>query len=184
MSVENLKRAQDISRGVLAQVSADQLDNQTPCRAWKVTDLIDHMVGAQHWGVSVLRGEQPTQAGAGASAGDFASAFDAAAAVCADEFGADGALDGTVNLGSELPAAALLGLMCTDTFTHAWDLAKATGQDTDLDPELAEQLLAGARVAVPDGFRSEDGAIFGFEQQAPEGASAADRLAAFLGREV
>ena len=27
--------------------------------------------------------------------------------------------------------AALLGLAVTDTFTHAWDLAKATGQDTD-----------------------------------------------------
>jgi uncharacterized protein (TIGR03086 family) len=83
-----------------------------------------------------------------------------------------------------MPATALLGLATTDTFTHAWDLAKATGQDTDLAPEMAAQLLAASREAIQPAFRSEEGTIFGFEQEAPEGASNADQLAAFLGRTV
>jgi len=78
----------------------------------------------------------------------------------------------------------LMGLSMTDTFTHAWDLARATGQDTNLAPELAAQLLAQSRQSIQPAFRSEDGAIFGLEQSAPEGASPADQLAAFLGRTV
>ena len=62
--------------------------------------------------------------------------------------------------------------------------AKATGQNTDLVPALAAQLLEGAKVAISPAFRSEEGAVFGFEQVAPAGACNADQLAAFLGRKV
>jgi hypothetical protein len=42
-----------------------------------------------------------------------------------------------------------------------------------------------ARAAIPDQFRGEDGkAPFGPAREAPTGATAADRLAAHLGREV
>ncbi len=77
-----------------------------------------------------------------------------------------------------------MSLATTDTLTHAWDLAKATGQNTDLAPDLAEQLLAGARVAISDDVRGDEPMPFGKEQPCPEGASAADRLAAFLGRTI
>jgi uncharacterized protein (TIGR03086 family) len=66
---------------------------------------------------------------------------------------------------------------------HGWDLAHATGQSTDIDPELAGQLLEAARLFVQPAFRGEDGkAPFGPEQQAPPNARPADQLAAFLGR--
>ena len=82
-----------------------------------------------------------------------------------------------------MPASAFMGLATTDTFTHGWDLAKATGQSTDIDPQLAEQLLAGSKMAIQEAFRGPDGkAPFGAEQQAPAGATKADELAAFLGR--
>ena len=38
--------------------------------------------------------------------------------------------------------------------------------------------------AIQDAFRGPEGAPFGPEQPAPAGASAADQLAAFLGRRV
>jgi uncharacterized protein (TIGR03086 family) len=84
----------------------------------------------------------------------------------------------------QMPGSAFVGLATTDTFAHGWDLAKATGQNTDLAPELAGQLLVGARQAIQPAFRSEDGAVFGLEQTAPAGACNADQLAAFLGRTV
>jgi uncharacterized protein (TIGR03086 family) len=77
-----------------------------------------------------------------------------------------------------------MGLAMTDTFTHAWDVAKATGQDTDLAPELAAQLLEASKMMIQPAFRSEEGTVFGPEQTAPDGASTADQLAAFLGRKV
>ena len=52
----------------------------------------------------------------------------------------------------EMPGAAFVGIAATDTFTHGWDVAKATGQKTDLDPDLAAQMLAGARQFVSPGF--------------------------------
>jgi hypothetical protein len=46
-------------------------------------------------------------------------------------------------------------------------------------------LLSGVKGALPPEVRGADGeAPFGPEQQAPEGASNADHLAAFLGRTV
>ena len=82
-------------------------------------------------------------------------------------------------------ARLVLGLAATDTFIHGWDLAKSTGQPTDLEPELATQLLAGRGLAISSSMRGADGvAPFGPEQQAPPGASSADQLAAFLGRTI
>ena len=51
---------------------------------------------------------------------------------------------------AELPGGVYVNIATTDTFTHGWDLAKATGQSTDLDPELATQLLAFAQGFVSD----------------------------------
>jgi hypothetical protein len=72
-----------------------------------------------------------------------------------------------------------------DQFTHGWDLARAIGCLTDLDPGLAVRLLAHARVAIIDEFRGPDGqAPFGAAAQPPAGAGPAEQLAAFLGRSV
>ncbi len=96
-------------------------------------------------------------------------------------------MDKTVDLPwGQMPGGAFMGLATTDIFTHSWDLARATGQSTDLDPELAAQLLAGSKASIQDAFRGPDGsgAPFGPQQQAPDGATTADQLAAFLGRVV
>ena len=83
----------------------------------------------------------------------------------------------------EFPAATFIGLTTTDAFVHGWDVAKATGQSTDLNPELAATLLERARAAIPDSFRGPDGtAPFGPIVEVPDSAPAADQLAGFLGR--
>jgi len=119
------------------------------------------------------------------SSGDYVTAFDAGAQQCVAAFSVDGVMEKMITLPfGTMPGVAFVGLAATDTFTHGWDLAKATGQNTDLAPALAAQLLEGAKVAISPAFRSEEGAVFGFEQVAPAGACNADQLAAFLGRTV
>jgi len=185
MAVSELQQAQRIAREVLTNVSAGQLDGPTPCAKWNVAQLIDHLVGAQHWARSAMAGEEMTETGEGASSGDFVAAFDDAAQRSLAAFEEDGALGRTVNPGfGDMPGAALLGLATTDTFTHAWDVAKATGQDTNLDADLAKQLLKAAQASIQEGFRDPEGNIFGLEQKAPDSATPADQLAAFLGRTV
>ena len=184
MTTEVLEQAIATTRGVLANVSRDQLDDATPCASWKVRDLINHIVGGQYFFAGGVRGELPS-GDTDWAAGDFLADFDTGARQCVDAFNSDGAMDKMLTLPfGQMPGSAFIGLASTDTFTHGWDLARATGQDTDLAPQLATGLLAGARVAIPPELRSEDGAVFGLEQTAPADASNADQLAAFLGRHV
>jgi hypothetical protein len=56
---------------------------------------------------------------------------------------------------------------------------------TDLDPELAQQLLPHVMAWVQPVHRGADTEMpFGPAQTAPADASPADQLAAFLGREI
>jgi uncharacterized protein (TIGR03086 family) len=189
MSTETLARAFATTRNVLNNVKADQLEDPTPCESWKVKDLINHIVGGPYFfAASTQDGQSPgaDSGGKDYTAADIVAAFDQGVAAAVAAFDTPGALEKLVTLPfGRMPGAALMGLASTDTFTHAWDLAHATGQDTDLDPELAAQLLAGAKVAIGDGSRGPDGtAPFGPQQPAPDGATEADKLAAFMGRKV
>ena len=67
----------------------------------------------------------------------------------------------------------------TDMIIHAWDLAKATGQNTTIDSGLAE-LGYNVIVNVAPGGR-ERGA-FGPEVTIPDGASFQDRMLGLSGR--
>jgi uncharacterized protein (TIGR03086 family) len=186
VSTQPLEAAIQSTRSVLAATSRDQLGHPTPCASWDVAGLVNHLIGAQHFFLSAMNGQAPAGDAPDFAAGDYLAAFDEASAACLAAFSAEGAMAKTVKLPfGEMPAAAVVGLAATDTFTHGWDLAKATGQSTDLAPELAVGLLAASKQAIQPGFRGEDGkAPFGVEQQAPAGATDADKLAAFLGRSV
>jgi uncharacterized protein (TIGR03086 family) len=184
MFTQPLEEAIASTRSVISNVTADQLDDPTPCASWKVRDVINHVVGTQHYFVGALTGTTP--ADGDPASGDFVAAFDEATSDLLTAFRAEGVADTLITLPfGELPGAAVAGIAATDTFTHGWDLARATGQPTDLAPDLAADLLAGAEQNISDAFRGPDGeALFGQKQETPDTASNADRLAAFLGRTV
>jgi len=187
MSTAPLQQAIAATREVMANVSADQLQNATPCESWDVAGVINHVVGAQHFFVAGMTGQPPAGGETNWAEGDYLAAFDEAAAATVACFEEEGALQKTVAMPfGEMPGAAVMGLAMTDTFTHGWDIAKATGQSTDLAPELAAGILAQSRQMIQPGFRAEqDGAgPFLAEQACAVGACNADQLAAFLGRQV
>ena len=185
MSAEPLEQAIATTRGVLATVSKEQLSDSTPCGEWKISDVINHLVAGQYFFEAAVTGAAMPGGDTDFSAGDFVSAFDDGAQRSLAAFRADGAMEKMLTLPfGQMPGAAFCGIAATDTFTHAWDLAKATGQDTDLSPALAQQLLLGAQQAITPAWRSPSGNPFGPEQPAPAGASNADQLAAFLGRKI
>jgi uncharacterized protein (TIGR03086 family) len=182
---EALEQAIASTRQILTGVSKQQLTDDTPCAAWKVSDLINHIVGGQYFFEAGAKGAPPAGGDTDFSATDFVSAFDEGAQRCVAAFNEDGVMEKMLTLPfGQMPGSAFVGLAATDTFAHGWDLARATGQNTDLDPALAAQLLVGAKQAISPAFRSEEGHVFGLEQTAPAGACTADQLAAFLGRKV
>lgn len=191
MTTENLERAFAVARGVLANVKPEQYDGSTPCASWDVRRLITHYVGASHWFAQCVNDgvapEDDTTESTDYTQGDLLAAYDDGIKAAVAAFGAPGAQERIVKLPfGEMPGAFFMAVATNDVFTHAWDLAKATGQSTDLDPQMAAELNDAARMFVQDAFRGPEGsgAPFGPEQPAPEGASAADKHAAFLGRTV
>ena len=186
MSSEILEQAFATTAGVLANVTPDDMDLDTPCASWKVRDLVNHIVRGSYYFAAVAENGVPPDGHdrPDFTSGAFTAAFAAGSAQAVAAFGAPGALDKTMTLPfGELPGSVFMMIAATDTFAHGWDLARATGQPSDLDPELAEQLLAFARTALRDGFRGPEGKSFGPVVEVPETAPAADRLAGFLGRQ-
>lgn len=187
MSTTNLELAFASTRSVLANVTADQLSAPTPCESWDVRALINHIVGvASFFAGTVNSGVAPTMEEIDYTAGDMVATYDDGIAQAVAAFGTTGAFEKMLELPfGTLPGAVFYGIATTDAFTHGWDLARATGQSTDLDPTLAAELLVGARAFIQPAFRGDDGVKpFGAEQPAPPNATTADALAAFLGRKA
>jgi uncharacterized protein (TIGR03086 family) len=188
MNIDALAAAFASTRAVLANVTPDQYDEKTPCASWDVRALINHIVGGSHWFAATARAGVPPSGGAEPpdfTDGDPLAAFDEGIAASLSAFADPEVMAKSVKLPfGEMPGAAFMNIAATDTFTHGWDLARATGQDSDLDPELAAQLLAGARQTLRDSFRGPDPTSpFGLAVEVPDSAPAADRLAGFLGRQ-
>jgi uncharacterized protein (TIGR03086 family) len=184
MSAEVLQRAFASTGRILANVSAEQLDLPTPCASWTVRDVVNHVVGGTtYFAVTAETGTAPPLSDADSTGGDFKTEFEHGAERAVEAFRAEGAMDKMMKLPfGEFPGSIFVMVAANDTFTHGWDLAKATGQSTNLDPAIATQLLQFAQV-IPDEFRGPDGqAPFGPKVDVPDSASAADKLAGFMGR--
>lgn len=184
-STWQLDRAFVSTRTILAKVQADQLDAPTPCASWHVRALINHFVGTARWAAAAISTGDEV-ADENYVAGDFLNNYDDSIRGALAAFESVGALEKTVKLPfGEFSGAALMRLAARDQFTHGWDLARAIGHHTDLDPELAGELLIQAQTEVPEAFRGSEGvAPFGPILDAPARACPADRLAAFLGRSM
>jgi uncharacterized protein (TIGR03086 family) len=180
-----LNQALQSTLAILANVRPRDLDAPTPCASWDVRALVNHFVGTARWWAASITGDaEATEADY--ATGDFVAAYEESIQIAVAAFAAEGALDRTVRLPfGEFPGSVLRDLAATEQFTHGWDLARAIGQPTDLDPGLAAALLSQARLTITDAYRGPDGqALFGPAAAAPAGAGPAGQLAAFLGRRV
>jgi uncharacterized protein (TIGR03086 family) len=131
----------------VAQVRDDQWGNPTPCRDWDVRTLVAHLTDEQRWVPYLLNGGAVSDAGdrfAGDPLGDDPrGAWASAAAAARDAFHAEGALDHTVSLSYGVVSARdYIWEMTVDAAVHAWDLARGTGGDEHLDPELVRRIHA------------------------------------------
>jgi uncharacterized protein (TIGR03086 family) len=183
--VTELDQAFQSTLAVLTKVEPGQLHAPTPCASWDVRALINHFVGSARWWAVTVAGEGEA-ADADYTSGDLVAAYQESVRLATATFEADGALDKIVVLPwGKFPGAAVRGMCATEQFTHGWDLARAIGHHTDLDPGLGAALLSLSKAAITDAFRGPEGqALFGPVRAAPANAGPADQLAAFLGRSV
>jgi uncharacterized protein (TIGR03086 family) len=85
----------------------------------------------------------------------------------------------------EFPATWRVGQQIADLAVHGWDIAKATGQPTDLDPEVGRLALDWGRENLKPEFRGDEasGRSFGAEVAVADVAPLYDRLAGWFGRD-
>lgn len=182
-----LSRALDQTGAAISGVRPEQVKLPTPCRSWDVRALVNHVVH------DVLM--FTARAGGGGSwerdesdaiDDDWAAAYREAAASLLAVWQRPGALDGTVQLPfGEVPASWQVNQVISDLAVHAWDIAKATGQPTNLEPEVGQVSLDWARVNLQPQFRGDEasGNVFGPAVPVPDDAPLYDRLAGFFGRD-
>lgn len=84
------------------------------------------------------------------------------------------------HIGELTLAQALDRFWTPDVFLHSWDLARATGQEPTLDPDLCRELLAGMQ-PVEELMRSSG--QYGPPVPVDEDASPQDQLLGFIGRD-
>jgi uncharacterized protein (TIGR03086 family) len=89
--------------------------------------------------------------------------------------------DGSARIGtSEIPARRALGILSIEFLVHAWDFARATGQQLTVSEPVAGHVLEVAWDTITD----EGRATVGFAAPMPPapGAGPMDQLIAFTGR--
>lgn len=162
---------------VVEAVTAHQLGWPTPCSEWTVQQLIDHLVGGAEYLLAAAEGRPPVEVH-GALAADYRRGVAQVLAAVA----APGIMDRLCvsPLGFDWPLADAVGGTFMDVLIHTWDLARATGQDERLDPELVQACTAMFVPEMPS--RGREAGIIGPDVQISPDASAQDRLLAVMGR--
>lgn len=157
----------------------------TPDEGWTVRDLVNHLTSEQLWAPELLAGRTIEDVGdvldGDVLGDDPVDAWVDASVQARETFLAPGALDRTVHLSyGETGAAEYCAQMTFDLVVHAWDLARATGQDEHLDPALVEWALRYGEARRPLLERSP---LFAGPRDVAAGDDDLTRLLALTGRE-
>jgi uncharacterized protein (TIGR03086 family) len=182
--LDHIGRAVDQTGHIVAGVKPDQFGEPSPCEDWNVRELLNHTLGGMRMFAAAARGETVDESvySSDLVGDDPAASFEREAAALKEAWSDPALLERTC----ELPFGAVPGVMAAnlgfvEMLVHGWDIAKATGQQPQMDPELSEAALALMSQMPADQMRQPG--VFGPEVTCPEGASIHHRLVAFLGRQ-
>ncbi len=185
MVPEGFARALDGFEAVVAGVPPGRWDLPTPCEGWCAADIAGHVIIALRTiqsnaigstvavGAADLRsaaGPDPLETWRGARA-DMMAALDDAALVRMVE----------LPWGSAMPLREFVERYPLEILVHTWDLAQATGQAVQADPDVVRDALDTARQFAPAGRAA---GMIGPERAVSEHADDLTRLLALFGRSV
>jgi len=175
------ERHRAVAAGFTARVrGTSDWDAPAPVPGWRARDVVDHLV---EWFSGFLAGGSGLVLDRGPAARD-----DPVAAWQVHSAAVQRLLDGPAaatpfrhpNVGAMPLPEAVNRFYTTDVFLHTWDLARATGQDEELDPETCANLLA-EMMPIEELLRSSG--HYGPAVPVPDDADVQTRLLAFIGRD-
>jgi uncharacterized protein (TIGR03086 family) len=174
-------------RAVLGQLTEDDLSRPSPCAEYTVGEVGEHVVRSMVLLASVAGAQagNPAAGSVGPAAGSAGSVGPLEEQVAVTAEAALAAwrrrgLGGTVAVGrSTLPANLAVEIIPMELLVHGWDMARATGQQIDVPPEVVDHVLGRAWELVTEDKR---GRSFAAEVPAGPEATTLQRLIAFTGR--
>jgi uncharacterized protein (TIGR03086 family) len=179
-------------RAVLRRLTPDDLGRATPCAEFTVGEVGQHVVRSMVLLGSVAGAAPAVAAPAVAAPAVAASAVAASGSGSLDERVAAATaasleawrwrgLGGSVAVGrSTLAADLAVQIIPLELLVHGWDVARATGAQIEVAPEVACYVLEQARSLVTADKR---GRSFAAEVPAGRSATVLERLIAFTGRD-
>jgi uncharacterized protein (TIGR03086 family) len=176
-----MNQSDTLITGLIGGLTPDDRERSTPCDEWTVHELVGHMCGGAQMIAGALQGEAmpsdpPDFLADGPVAGWAAASASLSAAATPEALAATH----TLPFG-EMTGSMAVSVIVADQITHAWDLARATGQELDLGDELAEFALATWQPVIPAEGRTGPG--FKAVVEVSDDASTIDRLVAYTGRQ-
>lgn len=179
-----LTRASDGFTERLGLVRPHHWAAPTPCAAWDVQALVNHVVGANRRYTMLLHGATADEVDATRTADhlsdDPVSSFVTTAAELEAAIREPGAMARTAHHpAGERTGAQLLEMRVLDLTVHTWDLARSIGADESLDPDLVAFALT-----LRDTFEAgrEHGSFALPPEETPADGSAQTRLLTLSGR--
>ncbi|HTF12640.1 MAG TPA: TIGR03086 family metal-binding protein [Asanoa sp.] len=170
---------------LVAQVRPNQWAAPTPCQAWTVRELVNHIVYEDRWTVPLINGASPGSVGnrfeRDLLGDDPVAATRDALAEAVAAVSAPGALKRTVELSFGMtPVEDYIRQLLADHLVHGWDLAAAIDADRDLDDALVDEVTVWLP-ANEDAYRA--GGAIAAVVEVPTDARTQDRLIAAFGRD-
>jgi uncharacterized protein (TIGR03086 family) len=176
--------------GLVAGAPDAELGDPTPCPAYTLGDLIDHVGGLALAFTAAARKDGGHYANMQAS-GDSSRLGDGwrvriprDLAALAEAWRAPAAWDGMTRIAGDDAPAAIIGLSAADELVvHGWDIARATGQPYQCPPELLQAAHSFlVQFASPD-LPAGPEVPFGPSRAVPADAPLLDQVLALAGRE-
>ncbi|MFD6279908.1 TIGR03086 family metal-binding protein [Streptomyces sp. NPDC060209] len=165
---------------VVRGIDDAQLAVGTPCSEYDVRALLNHLfLVIGNFQALAVKGSTDFSRTDDVVTGDWRGRFDDETALLVKAWAEPGAEEGAP--GSMGIPARTVGLMVLGDLTvHAWDLARATGQDFEPDPAVVAELEPGLAAMAP---QAREMKVFGEPFPAPPGATAFERVLAVTGRD-
>jgi uncharacterized protein (TIGR03086 family) len=175
---------------LVSSIADDELAKPTPCPAYTLGDLVEHVGGMALAFTAAankernLHSERDGAGDASRLAQDWRTTIPRDLAVLARAWWEPGAWDGMTRIAGSDSPASVVGLVAADELVvHGWDVARATGQPYDAEPAVlaaAQRFLA--MFASPDAPAGPN-VPFGPCRLVPDDAPLLDRVVALAGRD-
>ena len=190
MDIVDLGPAAQRLADLVARVTDDELGNPTPCPAYTVGDLVEHVGGLALAFTAAANkerskyNEEPQPGSAERLGDDWRTRIPRDLANLAQAWRDPEAWTGMTRIAGGDSPAEVVGLVAADELVvHGWDVARATGQPYDPEPAVLDAARSFlAMFASPDAPAGPEVA-FGPSRPTPDDAPPLDRVVALAGRD-